>query len=351
MRIGFGMRIPIVSRKELTIILSCFLFNAVITSCGNSENQTQETTSNDSIPADIRAINEKINSDRNNADLYFQRAKSNFAYKNFETAIGDMKIALKIDSTKPNYYIFLSDLYFTQNKTKDTRDMLRKAISIDASNSEALMKYSQLFYLLRKYDTATFYINRSLYYDRANGVAHFQKGMILKEAGDTATAISCFQSAVELNQKYYEAYMQLGLLLSAKKSPLALGYFNNALDLDSKSIEAYYAKGSLLQNMGEYESALKQYNTILSLSPEHQDATFNIGTILFEQKKYDEAMKKFELTIKRDENFFRGYYGRGRIFEALGQKQKAIDDYKQCLAIQPDYELAALQLEIISQKM
>ena len=374
MRRGFGMRIPFCltnpknsprvrkdsfeeffrNRRigtELRSVLFGLFFIGLISSCGNSENQIPETSSNDSIPADIRAINEKINSDRNNADLYFQRAKSNFAYKNFETAIGDMQIALKIDSTKPNYYIFLSDLYFTQNKTKDTRDMLRKAISMDVSNTEALMKYSQLFYLLRKYDTATFYINRSLHYDRANAIAHFQKGMILKEAGDTATAISCFQSAVELNQKYYEAYMQLGMLLSAKRSPLALGYFNNALDIDSKSIEAYYAKGIFLQSVGDYESAMKEYNTILSISPEHQDATFNIGTILFEQKKYDEAIKKFELTIKRDENFFRGYYGRGRTFEALNQKQKAIDDYKHCLAIQPDYKLAALQLEIISQKM
>ena len=337
-------------RSNFILVTVYWLLFAVFSSCGNGEDDKQSVSSNDSTPSDIRAINEKINSDRNNPDLYFQRAKAYFAHKDFETAISDMQIVLKIDSTKPDYYMFLSDLYFTQNKTRDTRDMLRKAISLDTSNSQALMKYSQLFYLLRKYDTAIFFINRSLHYDNANAVANFQKGMILKEAGDTAKAISSFQSAVEFNQKYYDAYMQLGLLFSVKKNPLAIDYFNNALKIDSNSIEAHYAKGKFLQIAGDYENALSEYNSILVISPEHQDATFNIGAIYYEQKKYDEAMQQFETTIKRDQNFFRGYYGRGRCFEAKGEKQKAMDDYKHCLALKPDYELAAIQLDIIRKK-
>lgn len=329
---------------------NCLIITLFLSSCGNGEGDKQIISSNDSTSPDIRAINEKINSDRNNSDLYFQRAKAYFAHKNFETAIGDMQIALKIDSSKSDYYIFLSDLYFTQNKTRDTRDVLRKAIALDSSNSQALMKYSQLFYLLRKYDTAVFFINRSLHYDKANAVANFQKGMILKEWGDTAKAILSFQSAVEFNQKYYDAYMQLGVLYSAKNNPLAVNYFDNALNIDSKSIEAHYGKGKFLQMAGDYENAMKEYNSILAISPDHQDATFNLGAIYYEQKKYDVAMQKFETTIQRDENFFRGYYGRGRCYEAMGQKQKAIDDYKHCLALKPDYDLAAMQLDIIEKR-
>ncbi|MEK6614865.1 MAG: hypothetical protein AABZ32_01965, partial [Bacteroidota bacterium] len=149
-------------RSNLILFTVYYLLFTVFSSCGNGESVQQNVSSNDSTPADIRAINEKINSDRNNPDLYFQRAKTYFIHTDFATAIGDMQIALKIDSTKSDYYVFLSDLYFTQNKTRDTRDMLRKAIALDSSNSQALMKYSQLFYLLRKYDTAIFFINRSL---------------------------------------------------------------------------------------------------------------------------------------------------------------------------------------------
>src|SRR5437868_9890263 len=124
-------------------ITFCFLLLSVFfLSCGNHGTDRLAVVSNDSTPPDIRAIIEKINSDRGNSDLYVGRAKANFARKDFDAAIGDMKVALNIDSSKASYYIFLSDLYFTQNKTRDTRDMLRKAMKLDSTNAEAMMKYS-----------------------------------------------------------------------------------------------------------------------------------------------------------------------------------------------------------------
>jgi tetratricopeptide (TPR) repeat protein len=321
-----------------------------IFSCNNNVSDKQAVPVNDSTPEDIRSINDKINSDHNNPELYFARAKAHLAHKDLEPAINDMKIVLDLDSSKAGYYIFLSDLYFMQNKTRDTRDMLRKAIKVDSANAGALMKYSQLFYLLKKYDTAVFFINRSLHFDRANATASFQKGMILKEAGDTASSISCFQSALELNPNFYDAYMQLGILFSVKKNPLGLEYFNTALKIESKSIEALYGKAKFLQNSKDYQNALKIYGNLLAISPENQDAVFNTAAIYFEQKKYHEAIKKFEATIDRDENFYRGYYGRGMGYEALGEKQKAIEDYRHCLAINPDFEPALMQLDAIMKK-
>jgi len=334
----------------LLFAVYCLLFT-FFSSCGNGEGDKLPVATNDSItPADIRAINDKINTDRGNVDLYFQRAKAYFSHNDYSNAVNDMKIVLNFDSTKSNYYIFLSDLYFSQNQTRDTRDMLRKAIALDSTNSEALTKYSQLFYLLKQYDTATIFINRSLHFNNSSSVAHFQKGMILKEWGDTAKAISSFQSAVEFNQQYYDAYMQLGLLHSVKKNPVAPGFFSNALNIDPKSIEARYGKAKFFQDVSDYENALKEYNSILDISPENQEVAFNIGGILFVQKKYNEALEKYELTIKRDANFFRGYYGRGRCYEALGEINKAKEDYKRCLALNPQFDLAAIQLDALDRK-
>ena len=163
-------------------------------------------------------------------------------------------------------------------------------------------------------------------------------------------SISSFQDAVKLDQGYYDAYMQLGVILAAKKNHMALDYFNNALNIDPKSAEAHYAKGKLFQDVGDYENALAEYNTLLQTSPNNQDATFNVGAIYYEQKKYEVAIEKFNLTIQRDENFFRGYYGRGRCYEAKGDKIKAVEDYKRCLALKSDYNLAARQLDIITRK-
>ena len=60
-------------KKYIPLFCLPFLF-----SCGNGEQGREAALSNDSTPADIRAINEKINEDRNNPDLYFARAKAYF---------------------------------------------------------------------------------------------------------------------------------------------------------------------------------------------------------------------------------------------------------------------------------
>ena len=144
--------------------------------------------------------------------------------------------------------------------------------------------------------------------------------------------------------------MQLGILFSVKKNPLAVEYFNTALKIEPKSIEAFYGKGRFLQNVEDYENALKTYESLLAISPENQDAVFNTAAIYYEQKKYVDAIKKFEVTLTRDENFYRGYYGRGICYEALGEKQKAIEDYRHCLSINPDFEPAVMQLDAILKK-
>lgn len=321
------------------------LFSLSFFSCGTDPGTAELPANQDSLPVDIRQINEKIAEDRNNAGLYFKRARAWFDHKDFGNAISDMKIVLNIDSTSPDYYIFLSDLYFTQNQTKETRDHLRKALKLDSTHAGALAKYSQLFYLLKKYDTATFYINRSLHYNRTRPVSHFQKGMILKEWGDTMKAISCFMTAIEFDNQYYDAYMQLGILHAAVKDVRALGYFNNAIQLNPVSVEAYYAKGLFMQQSGDYENALKTYEELLKISPGNLDAQFNIGAIYYEQKKQEDAIRQFEGVLANDPNYFRSYYGLGRCYEALGKKKEAIENYRKCLAIRPDYAFASQQLD------
>lgn len=336
--------------KKSSILSALYFLCSALFSCNPAREDLPLPESNDSLPADIQAVNLKIREDRNNPSLYFERAKAYFAHRDVEHALSDVQIALKIDSTVAAYHVFASDLYFTQNKTRDAKNELKVAIALDSAHSEALIKYSQLFYFFRKFDSATIYINKSLHFNKTNPVAHFQKGMILKEWGDTAKAISSFQTAVEYDQQYYDAYMQLGLLHSYLKNPLALGYFDNALQLQQGSVEARYAKAVFLQSTEKYDAALAEYERILKDHPDHRDASYNIAALLYEQNKTDEALKKFELLIARDANFDRAHYGLGMCYEKKGIIYKAKEAYKMALAINPQFEPAAQQLDGLNKR-
>ena len=82
--------------------------------------------------------------------------------------------------------------------------------------------------------------------------------MIFKEVGDTAKAVSSFQTAVENNPDYYEAYLQLGMLYYSILDPLALNYLDNAINLNPKSVIGLYTKAMYFQKTDDIDMAIKK---------------------------------------------------------------------------------------------
>ena len=64
---------------------------------------------------ELKALNEKLLKNPNDAALYNQRAKIYMVFKQFDEAIGDGLRAMNLDSTKAEYYVTLADVYFTSN--------------------------------------------------------------------------------------------------------------------------------------------------------------------------------------------------------------------------------------------
>jgi tetratricopeptide (TPR) repeat protein len=166
------------------------------------------------------------------------------------------------------------------------------------------------------------------------------KGMNFKEAGDTTKAISSMQTAVEQENNYYNAYIQLGLLCAAQHNKLAEDYYANALRIQPSSLEALYDFGRLYQDEKNYPKAIEMYLRILSLNKDIFDAQYNLGYIHMSEKKYTEAMKYFSEAIRIEPKNPKGYYGRGYCYQMSGDVQSATDDYKNTLTLEPNFALA-----------
>jgi tetratricopeptide (TPR) repeat protein len=181
--------------------------------------------------------------------------------------------------------------------------------------------------------------------DKYNAKAYFMKGMNYKDLKDTAKAISSMQTAVEQDQQYYNAYMQLGLLTAAQKNPLAIQYYKNAIRIQSKSTEAWYALGKFYQDIADWNTALATYTTLLQFNNDKY-THYNMGVIYFEKmKKPDLAINHFSEAIKLDPNYVEAYYARGFIYQSLHNIKLASEDYQTCLSRNPNYEPAQVALK------
>src|SRR3954471_13658704 len=113
--------------KKLGLAIAVFCLS--LAGCKNNTETKQEAQKADSLSIklnspELKAVNAELLKDPGNAALYDKRAKIYQGLKQTEEAINDSKRAIKLDSTKAEFYITLVDSYFSQNKTRLAKEEL-----------------------------------------------------------------------------------------------------------------------------------------------------------------------------------------------------------------------------------
>ena len=330
-----------------TIVVSMAIF-LFLTSCGDQPKKIEVKKSDSTsvkTPEALSKLNDSINSEPQNPNLYYHRANYYCKTQQIDMGMNDIQKAIQIDSTKSEYYITLSDLCFVSNKTGDSKTALEKAVKLNDKNINALLKLAELHLYVKQNDQSIEYLNQVLKIDQYNSKAYFMKGMNFKELKDTAKAISSMQTAVEQDQQYYNAYMQLGLLCAAKNKKVAADYYKNAIRIQPKSVEAWYDLGKFYQDEHDWNNAMGTYSTLLTFD-QNKNAAYNLGAInLLEIKNYPKAIEYFTAAINIDAKYVDAYYGRGLSLLANKNKEEAIKDFNTCLSIDPAYSPAIESLK------
>lgn len=335
--------------KTVLKLNSLLLFVTVLLffSCGNNDVVSKkEIEKADSLSIklnspELKAINAQLLQDPSNPDLYNKRSQLYIQYKQYEEAVGDAKRAIRLDSTTAAYYITLADVYFAQNQTRQTKEILERTVVKFPESTEALMKLSELYFIVKQYQNAIENINKALKINENLARAYYLKGSIYRESGDTGRAVSSLETAIEQDNLFIDAYYDLGIIYAARKNPLAFEYLNNVLKNNSNYVNAIYAKGKLLQDLEKYDDALTEYNLLLTKDKNFIEAHYNIGAIYLDVKKdYNKAVEKFTEAIQLNEAWAAPYFARGYSYAKLGNKKNAAEDYRKCLVIDPNFVAA-----------
>ncbi|MEI6122574.1 MAG: tetratricopeptide repeat protein [Bacteroidota bacterium] len=327
----------------MKIFTKTFLFFVciLVVACGPKKNGNDKTNTADSLHVDLATLNKKITNHPDDAKLYDQRAIWYLQNKDPDKALADINHAILLEPKNSAFYRSLSDVYFATGKIKNAQSSLEKASEINPKDAEAVLKLAELFFYMKDYKKTFEFTDKALKIDNLNAKADFIRGMALKDMGDTLKAVKSFEKAIEKDQQYFHAYMQLGLMYSVKHSALAIDYFNNALNLNPKSIEALYALAMFYQQNGDFNKAIAKYTIIIQIDPTYKYAYYNIGYIYLDKtKSYDDAIKYFTDAIKCDPNYAEAFYNRGLALELKGDIKNARADYQQALKIRTNYDKA-----------
>jgi tetratricopeptide (TPR) repeat protein len=226
-------------------------------------------------------------------------------------------------------------------KTQNCSDALNHALTLDPKSNEALLKLGKLNLVIKEYKTAFDYLNKALELQPVNPEAYFNRAIGLLEKGDTVKAVDDLKKAVDQNQKYYEAYLELGDLYSVKKDKMAADYFKNALSVRPNDKIARYMLGMYYQETGNYDPAIQAYQALMKTDSAYRNAPYNIGYIyLVNYKDFGKAVEYFSKALRIDPGYFEAQFNRGYAYELSGQYDKARVDYEKVLKIKANYEKA-----------
>ncbi|MCC7233314.1 MAG: tetratricopeptide repeat protein [Bacteroidia bacterium] len=299
----------------------------------------------------FKILNDRIAAHPDDAHSYFERAKIFLQKKNIQQAWNDASRSVQLDSNKVEYLLLFADISFRGLQIRKSLEAYNRCLNLDPSNLEANLKLAELYLYIKGYEKSIEHANNALRIDRKLVKPYFLKGFVYKETGDTAKAISSFETVIALDPSNYDAYIQLGNIHAARMNDLALQYYNSALRLVPSSTEALYDRGLYYQKRGMLDKAINDYRDILRLEPRYEDAHYNLGYIdLVFKKNYKDAIIHFSDAININKNYLEAYYNRGLCYEFTGDKMAAEKDYREALNIFPTYKLAKERLKKLTGK-
>ncbi|HJW39943.1 MAG TPA: tetratricopeptide repeat protein [Rhizomicrobium sp.] len=115
---------------------------------------------------------------------------------------------------------------------------------------------------------------------------------------------------------------------------------------DADRAATYVNRGVLKLDLRMFNAAADDFNAGLKINASVGEGYVDLGATEIVNKRYAEAIahinKGLSLGTKQPED---AYYDRAMADEALGNLQAAYDDYRQALALAPDFTLASDQLK------
>ncbi|MEW5947132.1 MAG: tetratricopeptide repeat protein [bacterium] len=111
-----------------------------------------------------------------------------------------------------------------------------------------------------------------------------------------------------------------------------------------KTAYEHFSYGKVYLDQGEYDNAIAEFTKAVSLEPDNGDFLINLAKGHFAKKDYNQALKYFEKAGKIAPDYADSHYFLGCTCMELDMKDRAINEFKESLNINPRYTAAKRRL-------
>lgn len=168
--------------------------------------------------------------------------------------------------------------------------------------------------------------------------------------GNMDLAKSSYETAIQQDPKFFEAYFLLGTIYQSEGSPLCIEYFATALELRPDILEVKYQLAFSKEQFGNLESAKELYREMAT-----DTVDFYVSRGLFHQgyikqfvdknKDIDSAMYFYKSAIETEPRYVEAWHNMGLCHAEKGNKEKALKSFSNALKYNPEFEISRQEAE------
>ena len=266
------------------------------------------------------------------AGLYYTLAKNYLSLNRLSNALPYAKNAIKLDSTKLEYFDLLADIYNYGNQKESAIESLESAVKLDSNNVELNFKLARFYEKDRPLKAIRLYDNvlRIIGPDWAvlARIAELQERL-----GNSDDAINAIKKLVVIDPSNISLRkLLIEFYLKAKRYDDGIILSDEILEMMPTDIEQRQVKAQLLIGKNDWINAAKEFDYILDQPYVDLNDKINIGANYFNKAITDSAIlplaKSFFSKLDEDTTDWQVKFYLGAIAVSEGQDSVAIKNFK-----------------------
>lgn len=307
---------------------------------------TTEVTSEIEVTADN--IDSLLTAHPDSVPLLIKRGEMRFENYQFDLAMQDAAKAYRLQKNNQKAKLLFAEVLNnragrTPEDVTNAQGFYRDIIAKDAKNLRALVGMASTYTYQQNFEKSFEYLNKALKIDRHYRDAYVLKGTNYMTMGQKEKAISSYETAVQQDPEFYEAYFFLANIYEADGNRQCVEYYRNALDLKPDSREIRYKLAYAQQNFGDMELALQNYRVLARDTMDFyaNRGYFHQGYIhQFEREDIDSAVFFYNQALKAEPRHVESWHNLGMCYDVLGNKTRALQSFAKALKYNPEFQLS-----------
>ena len=280
--------------------------------------------------------------------LLIERGNKLFTAYEYELALNDAAKAFRLDSMNlKGRLLYAEVLNNRENRTVEEVQTAQRHYKIivkkEAKNLRALVGLAATYAFQQDFEKTFQYVNEALRINPRYRDAYVLKGSTYRQLGNMKLAISSYETAIQQDPEFFEAYFLLGQIYQADNNPICVEYFATALDLRPDILEVKYQLAYSKQMHGQLEAAKSLYREMATDTVDFYVARglFHQGYIKqFEENEIDSAMYFYKSAIITEPRYVEAWHNLGLCHLSKGDKTNALKSFASALKFNPDFELS-----------